>query len=127
VAAAIGEPLMLAAAAIFLALGAFLPTDYIGIAELGVIAGLGMIVAFALNITLLPALLILMRPAVPAARSGLVWAAPLDAWLHRHRRDILGLCRGHAGSVVTLVWVVFDLTRCICATPTAQRCVNCRS
>ncbi|MFT2628482.1 MMPL family transporter, partial [Escherichia coli] len=82
-------PLSLAAAAIFLALGAFLPTDYVGIAELGVIAGMGMVIAFLLNITLLPALLMLLRPAVPARDVGWAGAAPLDAFLHRHRRDVL--------------------------------------
>src|SRR5262249_37650973 len=41
---ALGAPLTLAAGAIFLGFGAFLPTEYIGIAELGVIAGFGMIV-----------------------------------------------------------------------------------
>jgi len=46
-AGAIGAPLLMAAGAICLALGAFLPTDYTGIAELGVIAGLGMMVALA--------------------------------------------------------------------------------
>ena len=39
---ALGAPLTLAAGAIFLGFGAFLPTAYVGIAELGVIAGLGM-------------------------------------------------------------------------------------
>ncbi|WDF72989.1 MMPL family transporter [Novosphingobium sp. KACC 22771] len=108
-AAAIGEPLSLAAAAIFLALGAFLPTDYVGIAELGVIAGMGMIVAFLLNITLLPALLMVLRPAVPAADVGWAGAAPLDAFLHRHRRDVLiAFVGAMLLSVVTLVWVKFD-------------------
>lgn len=106
---AIGEPLMLAAAAIFLALGAFLPTDYTGIAELGVIAGVGMIVAFALNITLLPALLILMRPAVPANRVGWAGAAPLDAWLHRRRTVVLwAFVVAMVVSIGLLKWVVFD-------------------
>ncbi|NBC37857.1 MMPL family transporter [Novosphingobium sp. FSY-8] len=106
---AIGEPLSLAAGAIFLALGAFLPTDYIGIAELGVIAGVGMVIAFVLNITLLPALLILMRPAVPAARVGWAGAAPMDAWLHRHRRSILiAFVGAMALSIMLLAWVRFD-------------------
>ena len=42
-ATALGAPLLLAAGAVFLGFGAFLPTAYIGIAELGVIAGLGMV------------------------------------------------------------------------------------
>ena len=106
---AIGEPLSLAAAAIFLALGAFLPTDYVGIAELGVIAGLGMIIAFVLNLTLLPALLIVLKPAVPATRVGWAGAAPLDGWLHQHRRNILIAFVGAMVLSITLLgWVKFD-------------------
>jgi hopanoid biosynthesis associated RND transporter like protein HpnN len=108
-AAAIGEPLLLAAAAIFLALGAFLPTDYTGIAELGVIAGMGMVIAFALNITLLPALLIVARPPVPVAPVGWVGAKPIDGWLHTHRRDVLiAFIGAMILSVTTLGWVSFD-------------------
>ena len=44
--ASIGRPLALSAAAIGAGFFAFLPTSYIGVAELGAIAGLGMIVAF---------------------------------------------------------------------------------
>jgi hopanoid biosynthesis associated RND transporter like protein HpnN len=106
---AIGEPLLLAAAAIFLALSAFLPTDYIGIAELGVIAGLGMIIAFVLNITLLPALLVVLRPLPPAQDVGWAGAAPLDGWLQR-RRGLVLVCFGAAMavSIVGLHWVRFD-------------------
>ena len=66
--AGVGLPLALAAAAIGAGFFAFLPTDYIGVAELGLIAGLGMVIAFALAVTLLPALLALLRP--PAGRDG---------------------------------------------------------
>ena len=108
-AAAIGEPLLLAAAAIFLALGAFLPTDYTGIAELGVIAGMGMVIAFALNITLLPALLIVARPPVPVAPVGWAGAKPIDRWLHTHRRDVLiAFIGAMILSITTLGWVSFD-------------------
>ena len=108
-AAAIGEPLLLAAAAICLALGAFLPTDYTGIAELGVIAGMGMVIAFALNITLLPALLIVARPPVPVAPVGWVGAKPVDRWLHAHRRDVLiAFIGAMILSITTLGWVSFD-------------------
>lgn len=86
---AIGEPLLVAATAIFLALGAFLPTAYVGIAELGVIAGVGMIIAFALNMTLLPALLVLLHPAPPKREVGWSGAAPLDRWLLRNRRAVI--------------------------------------
>ena len=108
-AGAIGAPLLMAAGAICLALGAFLPTDYTGIAELGVIAGLGMMVALALNVTLLPALLMLLRPPVPAREVGWAGAAPLDGWLARHRRGVLaGFVAAMLGSVALLPWVQFD-------------------
>ena len=65
---AIGRALALSAAAIGAGFFAFLPTSYVGVAELGTIAGLGMIVAFVLSVVLLPALLILLRP--PTGRHG---------------------------------------------------------
>ncbi len=106
---AIGEPLLMAAAAIFLALGAFLPTAYVGIAELGVIAGLGMIIAFVLNITLLPALLVLLRPPAPLHAVGWAGAAPLDRWLQRQRKLVLaGFGVAMVVSIVGLAWVHFD-------------------
>ena len=106
---AIGEPLALAAAAIVLALGAFLPTDYTGIAELGVIAGVGMVFAFVLNVTLLPALLVLLAPGVPKRRVGWAGAAPLDRWLVRRRGWVLGaFVVAMVASVGGLRWVQFD-------------------
>ena len=109
VAGAIGAPLLMAATAIFLALGAFLPTEYVGIAELGIIAGVGMIVAFLLNVTLLPALLVMLRPAVPAHEVGWSGAAPIDHWLTRARRPVLlAFLLAMAGSIALLPRVVFD-------------------
>ena len=67
-ACALGAPLALAAGAIFLGFGAFLPTDYVGIAELGIIAGIGMVVALLLSITLLPALIVLFHPGCTVAQ-----------------------------------------------------------
>jgi uncharacterized protein len=61
-----GTPLTLAAAAIGAGFLAFGPTDYYGVSQLGVIAGLGMLAALALNLTLLPALIRLTRaPGAP--------------------------------------------------------------
>jgi len=88
-AAALGEPLGLAAAAIFLGFGAFLPTDYVGISELGIIAGLGMVIALALSVTLLPALLVLLKPGKPTAEVGFAAMKPVDIWLYANRRKIL--------------------------------------
>jgi hopanoid biosynthesis associated RND transporter like protein HpnN len=87
---AIGRALALSAAAIGAGFFAFLPTSYVGVAELGTIAGLGMIVAFALTVVLLPALLMLLRP--PAGQMGEVgftMLAPVDTFVHRYRRAVL--------------------------------------
>ena len=106
---AVGSSILLAAGAIVLALAAFLPTDYIGVAELGVIAGLGMIVALALNVTLLPALLVLLKPAAPTAEVGFAGAAPVDRWLERNRKPILAaFVIAMLASIAVLPLVKFD-------------------
>ena len=66
-----GKPLALAAAATTAGFYAFLPTDYKGVSELGLIAGTGMIIAFLMSITLLPALLVLLKPPGEPARDRL--------------------------------------------------------
>lgn len=55
-----GGALTLCAVSAAIAFYSFLPTDYLGLAELGLIAGTGMFIAFFANITVLPALLTLM-------------------------------------------------------------------
>ncbi len=59
----VGGPLTLAAGATAAGFLAFLPTNYQGVSELGAIAGMGMIIAFLVSITLLPALLAVHQPA----------------------------------------------------------------
>ena len=89
----------LAAAAIGVGFFAFLPTSYIGVAELGVIAGLGMAIAFGLSITCLPALLSLLRPALNGMNEvGYSGLAPVEAFLSHNRRIVLAL-----GLVVALL------------------------
>jgi hopanoid biosynthesis associated RND transporter like protein HpnN len=96
--ATIGRALALSAAAIGAGFFAFLPTSYVGVAELGTIAGLGMIVAFALCIVLLPALLMLLRPpAGRLAEVGFTMLAPVDTLVRRYRRAVL------AGALVVAV------------------------
>ena len=55
--AGVAGPLLLAAASIAAAFYSFLPTAYVGLSELGLIAGTGMIIAFVTTVTLLPALI----------------------------------------------------------------------
>ena len=66
----VAAPLLLAAASIAAAFYSFLPTAYVGLSELGLIAGTGMIVAFVTTVTLLPALLAVLKPAGEAAPVG---------------------------------------------------------
>ncbi|XJJ60429.1 MMPL family transporter [Novosphingobium sp. BL-8H] len=108
-ASALGAPLLLAAGAIFLGFGAFLPTAYVGIAELGVIAGLGMIVALLFSLTVLPALILLLRPGQPRGDVGFKALAPVDRFLERKRSAVLwafGLAM--AAGIALLPWAVFD-------------------
>lgn len=105
----VGKQLALAAVAIAAGFFAFLPTDYRGVSELGVIAGTGMIIAFILNITLLPALLRLMQPAAEGAEVGYAFLAPADRFLHTNRRAVLGVFALLAiGSLALLPWLSFD-------------------
>jgi hopanoid biosynthesis associated RND transporter like protein HpnN len=108
-ATALGAPLLLAAGAVFLGFGAFLPTAYIGIAELGVIAGLGMVIALALSVTLLPALVLLLRPGVPRRDVGFAELEPADRFLENHRKYVLrAFALSMAVSIALLPLVVFD-------------------
>ena len=63
----------LATAAGFLA---FVPTAFSGVAELGLIAGGGMLIAFLCTLTFLPAAISVFSPRDAAAEVGFVWAAP---------------------------------------------------
>ena len=56
----VGGALTLCAVSAAIAFYSFLPTDYLGLAELGLIAGTGMFIAFFANITVLPAILTVM-------------------------------------------------------------------
>src|ERR1700722_13415422 len=87
----VAAPLLLAAASIAAAFYSFLPTAYVGLSELGLIAGTGMIIAFLTTVTLLPALLAVLKPAGEAAPVGWAWLAPLDHFLDKQRNWVVGL------------------------------------
>ena len=78
----------LATAAGFLA---FTPTKFVGVAQLGVIAGGGMLIAFACTLTFLPAMLSLCSPRQEPREVGFTFARPLDPIIHRHRWKIVAL------------------------------------
>jgi uncharacterized protein len=85
----VGGPLALAAAATAVGFLCFLPTDYRGVAELGEIAGAGMLIAFATTMTLLPALLTVLRPGRETRPMGFAFLAPADRFLARHRYGVV--------------------------------------
>src|SRR5262249_13591231 len=85
----IGAQLTLAATAVALGFLSFLPTDYRGLSELGLIAGAGMIIAYITSITLLPALIRLFSPKGEPHELGFRWLAPVDAFMERHRIGIV--------------------------------------
>jgi hopanoid biosynthesis associated RND transporter like protein HpnN len=84
-----GGPLALAAASTAAGFYSFLPTEYRGISELGIIAGTGMIIAFLTSVTLLPALLSLFNTPAEPRSMGYPFLAPVDAFLARHRKMVL--------------------------------------
>ena len=105
----VGAPLTLAAAATAAGFLSFLPTDYKGLSELGLLAGLGMIVAFLTSITLLPALLTVLRPPGEPKEMGFKSLAPLDRFMERHRIPIIvGTGLAVAAGLPLLYWLQFD-------------------
>jgi len=105
----VGGALALAAGSIAAGFYAFLPTEYRGVSELGAIAGTGMIVAFVATITLLPALIALLRPGGEQLAVGYASLAPLDRFLQRNRRRVVAAALAVAvASVALLPWLRFD-------------------
>ena len=88
---AIAKPLTLAAAATAAGFYSFLPTNYRGVSELGLIAGNGMLIAFVASITVLPALLMLLRPPPEPNAIGYRRLAAIDRFMARRRLPILVL------------------------------------
>ncbi|MBN8921236.1 MAG: MMPL family transporter, partial [Rhizobiales bacterium] len=86
---AVGLPLTLAALAVAAGFLSFLPTAYRGVSELGQIAGAGMVIAYFTSITLLPALLVMLKPKGEPEPVGFKWLAPVDEFLARQRIPVL--------------------------------------
>lgn len=85
----VGRPLALAALATMAGFYAFLPTAYKGVADLGEIAGTGMLIAFLAAITVLPAMLALIQPPAEREPVGYKFLAPVDDFIERHRYVIV--------------------------------------
>ena len=105
----VGIPLALAAAATAAGFFSFLPTTYTGVAELGLVAGIGMIVAFLLSITMLPAMIMLLNPPGETEDVGFTSLGRLDDFMTRHRRNVVRIA-AIAGvlSLALMAFVQFD-------------------
>ncbi len=95
-AAQAGDQILVAALATAAGFLAFVPTDFSGVAELGLIAGFGMLIAFGCTVSFLPAAITLFRPRDEAAEVGFAFARHLDPVVAAYRRPILGVFLGLA-------------------------------
>src|ERR1700722_803028 len=87
----VGIPLSLAAGAAAAGFLSFTPTAYKGLAQLGFIAGFGMVVAYVLSLTLLPALIRVFKAPIEPKTLALPALASTDAFLKRHRFWVIGI------------------------------------
>lgn len=105
-----GGALALAAVGAAISFLAFVPTSYQGLAQLGVISGGSMVIAWFLNLSLLPALL--SRLPVPTRRNSdrANQNQASTSWAGRHFKVILGLSAlGVIVSLLLLPRARFDL------------------
>ncbi|WP_367160744.1 MMPL family transporter [Kozakia baliensis] len=86
-----GHQILVAALATAAGFLAFVPTSFVGVAQLGLIAGIGMLIAFVCTMTLLPALLHICRAHLGRGTPGFARLAPMDHAVRRYRKPILGL------------------------------------
>src|SRR5699024_612565 len=106
----VGIALILCALTAAIGFYAFIPTDFSGVSELGLIAGTGMLINLGLTLTFLPALLRFLP--TPAARSHKGKRRIFDFlsdWPLRYRRSILwgSLILG-LGLLILLPQIRFD-------------------
>src|SRR5216684_1022166 len=117
----VGAPLTLAAAATAAGFLSFLPTDYKGLSELGLLAGLGMIVAFLTSVTVIPALLMMFKPPGEPAEMGYKALAPVDRFMERQRIPvIIGTGLVVAAGLPLLFWLQFDFNPINLRSPKAE-------
>jgi hypothetical protein len=104
-----GRSLTLAAAAIASGFLAFVPTAYIGVSQLGMIAGLGMVIALLLAMSVLPAVIRVLRPPAAPAPADAAALERVDAFVLGHRRLVIGSALAAAAvCAATLPFLHFD-------------------
>jgi len=100
----VGPALALSALTTAACFYAFIPTDFTGVSELGLIGGTGMFVSFLVTLTLLPALLaVFPLRSVSGAQRSLRGLPGLGAFVQKWRRPILGATALVTVAALTLV------------------------
>ncbi len=84
-----GSAILVAALATAAGFLAFVPTDFSGVAELGLIAGTGMLIAFLCTMTFLPAAITVCRARDERAEVGFAWGRSADTFLTRWHGQVL--------------------------------------
>jgi len=105
----VGVQILIAALATAAGFLAFVPTAFSGVAELGLIAGAGMVMAFICTLGFLPAAITLFRPRGEAGEVGFAFASRIDPIIVRWRRVILiGFGLLAVAAVAVSPWLSFD-------------------
>ncbi len=105
----IGRAMAVAALSAGVGFFSFIPTDYSGVSDLGWIAGVGMLIALVLNLTVLPALIALLRPRGEPRPVGFAWAGAADRLLVRRRGVVLAVAAAVAVACILAVPLIrFD-------------------
>ncbi len=119
----VGASIALCAVTTAIGFLAFVPTDFAGVAELGLISGAGMFISLFLNLTLLPALISLQQPRGRRGLAALTAASPrlIPAFSLRHPRRVavVALMIGFVG-LALLPQLSFDANPLRVRDPAAQ-------
>jgi len=103
-----GGALALAAVGAAICFFVFVPTSYLGLAQLGIISGWSMVIAWFANLTVLPALLRFLP--VPARRRQTAVTGVGQVWVQRHHRGVLWASGALVlASLCALPFMRFDL------------------
>ncbi|MGH7070380.1 MAG: MMPL family transporter [Acetobacteraceae bacterium] len=108
-AATAGRQILLAALGTAAGFLAFVPTQFQGVAELGLIAGVGMLIAFLCTIIFLPAAISFFRAPGEPGDIGFAALGRLERRAAPYARVILGVCAAlTVAGLVVLPRIVFD-------------------
>lgn len=119
-AVAVGPALALTALCAAIGFLSFVPTDYRGLAEFGIISALGMAVALFVSLTVQPAVMVLLKPG-PGALSADREDRRFALWVERHQRAIRWTAAAAAlGSAALLPQVRLDVNPLNLQDPTVE-------